>query len=76
MVVLVFSRSESHSAPLGGVALLDCGFRQQAPPPGWELGLEWRLQHRGSGRKVLEIRAGQTETEEGPAGERIKALFK
>lgn len=74
MVVLVFSRSESHSAPLGGVAFLDCGFRQQAPPPGQELGLEWR--HRGSGRKVLDIRAGQTEAEEGSAGERIKALFK
>uniref|UniRef100_A0A8C8BTX5 TAP binding protein like n=1 Tax=Oncorhynchus tshawytscha TaxID=74940 RepID=A0A8C8BTX5_ONCTS len=57
-VFLVFSRSESHSAPLGG-----------APPPGQELGLEW--QHRGSGRKMLEIRAGQTEAEEGPAGERL-----
>ncbi|KAM9405216.1 tapasin-related protein isoform 3-T3 [Salvelinus alpinus] len=67
VVFLVFSRSESHSTPLGGVALLDCGFRQQAPPPGRELGLEWRLQHRGSGRKVLEIRAGQMEAEEGPA---------
>uniref|UniRef100_A0A4W5MXI4 TAP binding protein like n=1 Tax=Hucho hucho TaxID=62062 RepID=A0A4W5MXI4_9TELE len=67
VVFLVFSRSESHSAPIGGVALLDCGFRQQDPPPGLELGLEWRLQHRGSGRKVLEISAGQTETEEGPA---------
>uniref|UniRef100_A0A8C7S8A1 Uncharacterized protein n=1 Tax=Oncorhynchus mykiss TaxID=8022 RepID=A0A8C7S8A1_ONCMY len=48
--------------------------RQQAPPPGQELGLEW--QHRGSGRKMLAIRAGQMEAEEGPAGERIKALFK
>ncbi|XP_062394123.1 tapasin-related protein [Sardina pilchardus] len=52
---VVFSRSPSLSAPLGGDAQLDCGFRQQDSSPVGELGLEWRLQHRGNGRKVLEM---------------------
>uniref|UniRef100_A0AAY5KVE7 Ig-like domain-containing protein n=1 Tax=Esox lucius TaxID=8010 RepID=A0AAY5KVE7_ESOLU len=66
VVFVVFSGSQSQSAPLGGVALLDCGFRQQARTPRQEVGLEWRLQHRGHGRKVLEMRAGQKELETGP----------
>lgn len=59
VVFLVFSKFQSVSAPLRGETLLDCGFRQQDPTPGQEVGLEWRLQHRGHGRKVLEMRTGQ-----------------
>ncbi|KAL0985108.1 hypothetical protein UPYG_G00152990 [Umbra pygmaea] len=66
VVFLVFSRSQYRSAPLGGVALLDCGFRQQAQHTGQDVGLEWRLQHRGNGRRILEMRAGKRETEEEP----------
>lgn len=65
VVYLVFSRSQSVSAPLGGMVLLDCGFRQQDPPLSSDLGLEWRLQHRGTGQRVLEMKVGQTVTEAG-----------
>ncbi|KAJ8005184.1 hypothetical protein DPEC_G00144000 [Dallia pectoralis] len=66
VVFVVFSGLQSQSAPLQGDALLDCGFRQQAGPPGKQVALEWRLQHRGHGRKVLEMKAGQPELESGP----------
>ncbi|XP_036394105.1 tapasin-related protein isoform X2 [Megalops cyprinoides] len=64
VVFVVFSRLQSLAVPLGGDALLDCGFKQQDPFPLREVGLEWRLQHRGSGRRILEMRA--VETEEAP----------
>ncbi|KAG9344945.1 hypothetical protein JZ751_009485 [Albula glossodonta] len=60
---VVFSRSQSVSAPLGGDVLLDCGFKQQEPFPVRTMGLEWRLQHRGSGRRILELKAEETEEE-------------
>ncbi|KAI1885792.1 hypothetical protein AGOR_G00207440 [Albula goreensis] len=60
---VVFSRSQSVSAPLGGDVLLDCGFKQQEPFPARAMGLEWRLQHRGSGRRILELKAEETEEE-------------
>ncbi|XP_062393610.1 tapasin-related protein-like [Sardina pilchardus] len=55
VVFVVFSRSPSLSAPLGGDAQLDCGFRQKDSSPVGEIGLEWWLQYRGNGRKVLEM---------------------
>ncbi|KAJ8354960.1 hypothetical protein SKAU_G00225270 [Synaphobranchus kaupii] len=58
---LVFSRLQSLRAPLGGDAQLDCGFKQQDPFPVHAMWLEWRLQHRGSGRRVLEMKAMETE---------------
>ncbi|KAJ8392900.1 hypothetical protein AAFF_G00071040 [Aldrovandia affinis] len=61
LVFVVFSRSQSLTAPLGGEALLDCGFKQQDPFPVGAMGLEWRLQHKGSGRRVLEMRAVEAE---------------
>ncbi|KAJ8289890.1 hypothetical protein GJAV_G00006460 [Gymnothorax javanicus] len=61
VVFLVFSRSQSVIAPIGGNALLDCGFKQQEPFPVHKLWLEWRLQHRGSGQRVLEIQAVEPE---------------
>ncbi|XP_071372605.1 tapasin-related protein [Centroberyx affinis] len=61
---LVFSHAKSVSAPLRGEVLLSCGFRQQEMPPAQEVGIEWRLQHRGKGRKVLEMKTRLNDTEE------------
>lgn len=55
VIFLVFSHIKSVSAPLKAQVLLNCGFRQQEVPLGQEVGVEWRLQHRGKGRKVLEM---------------------
>ncbi|KAM3873245.1 tapasin-related protein [Diretmus argenteus] len=63
-VFLVFSHAKSVAAPLKGDVLLSCGFRQQEMPPAQEVGVEWRLQHRGSGRKVLEMRTRIADAEE------------
>ncbi|KAE8288959.1 Tapasin [Larimichthys crocea] len=56
VIFLVFSHIKSVSAPLRGDALLKCGFKQQETPLAQEVGVEWRLQHRGKGRKVLEMK--------------------
>lgn len=56
VIFLVFSPIKSVSAPVRSDALLNCGFKQQEPPLAQEVGIEWRLQHRGKGRKVLEMK--------------------
>ncbi|XP_023151852.1 tapasin-related protein [Amphiprion ocellaris] len=56
VMFLVFSHVQSVSAPLKAKVLLNCGFRQQEVRLGEEVGVEWRLQHRGKGRKVLEMK--------------------
>lgn len=56
VIFLVFSHMKSVSAPLRGDVLLNCGFKQQETPLSQEVGIEWRLQHRGKGRKVLEMK--------------------
>ncbi|XP_035261871.1 tapasin-related protein isoform X2 [Anguilla anguilla] len=58
---VVFSRSQSITAPLGGDTLLDCGFKQQEPFPVHAMWLEWRLQHRGSGWRVMEMKTVEPE---------------
>ncbi|KAL4616767.1 tapasin-related protein [Arapaima gigas] len=60
---LVFSRTQSVMAPIGGEAFLDCGFKLQDPPPVREMKLEWRLQYRGNGRTVLEMTTSAAEEE-------------
>ena len=65
---VVFSRSQSLTAPLGRDTLLDCGFKQQEPFPARAMWLEWRLQHRGSGSRVLEMKA--VGPEEQPIGKK------
>nr|XP_055067776.1 tapasin-related protein isoform X1 [Misgurnus anguillicaudatus] len=65
VVFVVFSRIPSIVAPIGGDALLDCGFRQKDSTPGQDVALEWRLQHRGNGRKVLDMKAREMEAEVG-----------
>ncbi|XP_036930898.1 tapasin-related protein [Acanthopagrus latus] len=56
VLFLVFSHIKSVTAPLRGDVLLNCGFKQQEIPLAQEVGIEWRLQHRGKGRKVLEMK--------------------
>lgn len=56
VIFLVFSHVKAVSAPLRGDAVLHCGFKQKDTPLAQEMGIEWRLQHRGRGRKVLEMK--------------------
>uniref|UniRef100_A0A3Q2PF39 TAP binding protein like n=1 Tax=Fundulus heteroclitus TaxID=8078 RepID=A0A3Q2PF39_FUNHE len=63
VIFLVFSNINSVSAPLRGDVLLNCGFKQEETSLAPEVGLEWRLQHRGKGRKVLEMKRELDNTE-------------
>lgn len=56
VIFVVFSHIKSVSAHLRGNVLLGCGFKQQDTPLAQEVGVEWRLQHRGKGQKVFEIK--------------------
>ncbi|XP_047454335.1 tapasin-related protein [Mugil cephalus] len=64
VIFLVFTPIKSVSAPLRGDVLLNCGFKQQDIPLAQEMGIEWRLQHRGKGRRVFEMKTKLDETEE------------
>lgn len=64
VVFLVFSKEPSVSAPLNGDTLLNCGFRQQETSLAEEVSVEWRVQHHGEGRKVLNMRTGLRDMEE------------
>ncbi|XP_068425546.1 tapasin-related protein [Clinocottus analis] len=63
VIFLVFSHVKSVSAPLRGDALLNCGFKQQEIPLAQEVAVEWRLQHRGKGWKVLKMMTSLDEAE-------------
>ncbi len=52
-------------ALIGGDVQLDCGFRQKNSVPGQDVALEWRIQHRGNGRKILDMKARETEADVG-----------
>lgn len=65
VVFVVFSRVPSIVASIGGDVMLDCGFRQKESVPGQDVALEWRIQHRGDGRKILDMKAREMETEIG-----------
>ncbi|XP_034730154.1 tapasin-related protein isoform X1 [Etheostoma cragini] len=56
VIFLVFSHIKSVTASLRGEVLLNCGFRQQEIPLAPDVSVEWRLQHRGKGWKVLEMK--------------------
>ncbi|KAM9353839.1 tapasin-related protein [Symphorus nematophorus] len=56
MIFVVYSHIKSVSAALRGDVHLNCGFKQQEVPLAQEVGIEWRLQHRGTGRRVLEMK--------------------
>uniref|UniRef100_A0A3Q4G305 Tapasin-related protein-like n=1 Tax=Neolamprologus brichardi TaxID=32507 RepID=A0A3Q4G305_NEOBR len=49
LIFVVFTHIKSVSAPLRSDVLLNCGFKQQDTPLAQEVGIEWRLQHRGKG---------------------------
>ena len=51
---MVYSREKELTAPLGGDMLLNCGFRQQEL--GQDVSVEWWLQHRGSGKRILDLK--------------------
>ncbi|XP_039885991.1 tapasin-related protein [Simochromis diagramma] len=63
LIFVVFTHIKSVSAPLRSDVLLNCGFKQQDMPLAQEVGIEWRLQHRGKGRKVLEMKRALDDTE-------------
>ncbi|XP_029359924.1 tapasin-related protein [Echeneis naucrates] len=64
VIFLVFSHIKSVSVPLRGDVLLNCGFRQHDTALSQEVGIEWRLQHRGKGRKVLEMKTRLDDAEQ------------
>ncbi|XP_017555940.1 tapasin-related protein isoform X1 [Pygocentrus nattereri] len=64
-VFVVFSRSPSLAAPIGVDARLDCGYRQKDASPEQSVGLEWRWQHKGNGRRILDMRTQGVETDGG-----------
>ncbi|XP_034553191.1 tapasin-related protein [Notolabrus celidotus] len=66
VMFLVFSPIKTVSASLRGDVLLNCGFKQQEIPLGQEVGIEWRLQHRGKGRQVFEMKARLDDAEGSP----------
>lgn len=63
VIFLVFSHIKSVTAALRGDALLNCGFKQQDVPLAQEVGVEWRLQHRGKGWKVLDMKTSLDDVE-------------
>ncbi|KAK1795150.1 hypothetical protein P4O66_010330 [Electrophorus voltai] len=64
-VFVVYSRSPSVVASIGDDVNLDCGYKQRDTPSDQNVGLEWRWQHRGNGRKILDMKAQRLETEGG-----------
>ncbi|XP_068616491.1 tapasin-related protein [Brachionichthys hirsutus] len=56
VIFLVFSHKKSVSAPLRSDVVLTCGFKQQETPLSQEVEIEWRMQHRGKGQRVLEMK--------------------
>lgn len=74
VIFVVFTHIKSVSAPLRGDVLLNCGFKQQETPLAQDVGIEWRLQHRGKGRKVLEMRRALDDAEGGATGKHCRCL--
>ncbi|XP_041124394.1 tapasin-related protein isoform X2 [Polyodon spathula] len=55
----VFTSMPSVSTALGGAVLLDCGFTGEQHTQ--EVQVEWRVQHKGNGRRVLHFRGDTNE---------------
>ncbi|RXN00381.1 Tapasin-related protein [Acipenser ruthenus] len=55
----VFTSMPSVSTALGGTVLLDCGFTGEQHIQ--EVQVEWRVQHKGNGRRVLHFRSDTNE---------------
>lgn len=63
VIMVVYSDVKSVTAPLKEDTLLPCNFKQRDSPLGPDVHIEWRVQHRGKGRKVLEMKTPLEETE-------------
>lgn len=63
VVFVVFSNEKSVSTPLSEETLLHCGFKYQDVPQTQEVSVEWRLQHRGTGHKVLDMKTRMDDVE-------------
>lgn len=63
VIMVVYSDVKSLTAPLKGDALLPCVFKQQDSPLAPDVHIEWRVQHRGKGRKVFEMKTPLEHTE-------------
>lgn len=64
----MFTHKKSVSAPLRSDVVLSCGFKQHEIPLAQEVGIEWRLQHRGKGEKVLEMKTRLDDAEGSTVG--------
>lgn len=79
VIFLVFAPVKAVTAPLRGNVLLNCGFKQLDEPFAPEVSVEWRLQHRGKGHRVLEMKTRLDDAEgsamagEGRAGASVNA---
>lgn len=56
VIFLVFTHVKSVTVPLRGDVLLHCGFKQQDVPLAQDINIGWRVQHRGRGRKVFDMK--------------------
>lgn len=68
VIFLVFTERKKVSALLRSDVVLSCGFKQQEKHLAPEVDLEWRLQHRGKGLKVLNITTRLDDAEGSTAG--------
>ncbi|XP_028325598.1 tapasin-related protein [Gouania willdenowi] len=66
LIFVVFSNVKFVSALVHGDTVLYCGFKQPAVPLGQEVTVEWRLQHRGKGKKVVEMKTKLDDKELNP----------
>lgn len=63
VIMVVYADVKSLTAPLKEDALLPCGFKQQDLPLAPDVHIEWRVQHRGKGRKVLDMKTPLEDSE-------------
>lgn len=69
VIFLVFAPVKSVTAPLRSDVLLNCSFKQQDEPLAQEVSVEWRLQHRGKGHRVLQMKTKLDDAEGSAVGE-------
>lgn len=69
VIFLVFASINAVTAPLRSDAVLNCGFKQQDKPFAQEVSVEWRLQYRGKGHRVLQMKTRLDDAEGSAVGE-------
>ncbi|KAM9782525.1 tapasin-related protein [Neosynchiropus ocellatus] len=65
VVFLMFTHTVSIPGSVSGDAHLHCGFLQKDKAPVQEVDVDWRLQHRGRGVRILEAKARSDDLEGG-----------